>query len=149
MTGRVFLVSLFLSSTAFAIVPGPSQQLSSGPNDAVNPAISGNWVVWTVDTGQPNGLDVFALDLPAPPAVDVTPWPGGQSFDDVDGRYAVYIDDTDVAHVKVLLKDLTSVNAAQVMNIDATSGERPSVSNPGRGASVRVVYVRRGVGTDI
>ena len=108
MTGRVFLVSLFLSSTAFAIVPGPSQQLSSGPNDAVNPAISGNWVVWTVDTGQPNGLDVFALDLPAPPAVDVTPWPGGQSFDDVDGRYAVYIDDTDVAHVKVTVAPTTT-----------------------------------------
>lgn len=148
MSRRVALLPLFLCGTAFALVPGPITQLTNTPVDEINPAISGDHVVWTADA-LANGYDIYALDLAGGgPAVDITPWAGNQYFDDVDGHYAVFIDDRNPQTVTVSIYDLV-MNAATPMNVDNVSGSRPSVSNPNGGNSVAVVYVHRDANSDI
>ncbi len=149
MRGRVFLAFLFLSSTASAVVPGPPTQLSFGPNDSIEPAISGNWIVWTTDTGQPNALDIYSYNRSNSATTDITPFLGNQFLDDVDGHFGAYLDDSG-QFVKVLVKDLASANAALTINDgDGVSASDPAISNPGGGNSFHLVYVRGGVHPDV
>jgi hypothetical protein len=149
MRGRVFLAFLFLSSTASAVVPGPATQLSFGNNDSIEPAISGNWVVWTTDTGQPNELDIFSYNRNGGVTADITPFAGNQFLDDVDGHYGAYLDDSG-AFIKVLVKDLTSANAAITINDgDGVSASDPAISNPGGANTFHVAYVRGGAHPDV
>ncbi len=152
MAGRGNLVSLFLlvlSSTARAVVPGPATQLSFGPNDSINPAISGNWVVWTTDTGQPNALDIYALDRANGATSDVTPRAGDQFLDDVDGHFAAYLDDSG-AFVTVMVKDLAGAGAPLAVNVaDQVNGSHPAVQDPNGGPDWRLVYVRGGAHPDV
>src|SRR5438046_1341926 len=108
MPGRGYLVSLFLlvaaAPAAYAVVPGPATQVSFGQNDSINPAISGNWIVWTTDTGQPNALDIYSYDRGKGATSDVTPRAGNQFLDDVDGHFAAFLDDSG-AFVTVVVKD--------------------------------------------
>jgi|SRR5579871_2894756 len=151
MPGRGICASLFLlvASTANAEVAGPPTQLSFGPGDAVNPAVSAGWVTWTEDTGQPNGLDIYALARPNGAATDETPVAGGQYLSDVDGHFATYLDDSG-AFVGVMLKDLSNNNAPVPINGgDNVSGSHPAVENPANGVTWHVVYVRGGNHPDV
>jgi Cys-rich repeat protein len=127
-------------------VAGPTTQLTNDPADELQPAISGSRVVWTQDAGATNGYDIFSLVLGGGPAVDITPFAGGQFFDDVDGHFAVYVDDRG-AFVTAVRYDLSNGNAVPLnAGINAS---RPSVFNPGGGTDAHVAYVARAATSNI
>lgn len=143
MTRRISAALLTLvaaAAPAYALVPGPITQLTNDAADEVQPAISGNRVVWTQDTGGTTGFDIFAMVIGGGPAVDITPFDGGQFFDDIDGHFAVYVDDRG-AFVTAIRYDLGNGNAV-VLN-DGVNASRPAIWNPGGGTDGHVAYVAR------